>query len=184
MEPTTTRQDGFTLIELLTTLAVGAILIAVAIPGMQTFQMNSRQSGSVNELVSGMRVARNTAITTNSRVTICASASGERCENVGWDQGWIAFVDRDADRTLDNDETVVRSGGAVDGITIRSGQFARFFVYRPNGRVMTENLGDNNGQFVFCDERGSEHAKGVRLDLSGRPRVYDASSGNFALNCG
>ena len=49
---------------------------------------------------------------------------------------------------------------------------------------MTENLGDNNGQFVFCDQRGSEHAKGVRLDLSGRPRVYDASSGNFALSCG
>ena len=65
-----TSHKGFTLIELLTTMGVATILIAIAVPGMQSFKMNARQNGSVNELVSGMRVARNTAITTNSRVTV------------------------------------------------------------------------------------------------------------------
>jgi len=178
-----TRQDGFTLIELLTAMAVATILIAVAVPGMRAFQMNARQTGSVNEFVSGMRIARNTAITTNSRVMVCASDNGARCANVGWEKGWIAFVDRDADRTLDNDESILRAGSEVDGVTIKSGQFANFFVYRPDGRVMFANVNQNSGQFMICDERGSEHAKGIRLDLSGRPRVVDTYSAGFSLSC-
>lgn len=178
-----TRQDGFTLIELLTTLGIATILVAVAIPGLQNFQMNSRQSATVNELVNGMRVARNTAITTNSRVTVCASGSGVQCENVAWNMGWIAFTDRDADRALDNDETVIRAGGNVQTVEISSGQFGNFFVYRPNGRVMAANVAQDSGQFTFCDERGSAYAKGIRLDLSGRPFVYDSYSGGFPLSC-
>jgi type IV fimbrial biogenesis protein FimT len=179
-----TSHKGFTLIELLTTMGVATILIAIAVPGMHSFKMNARQNGSVNELVSGMRVARNTAITTNSRVTVCASKSGRSCDNAGWDKGWIAFVDRDADRALDNDESILRSGAAVDGVTIKSGQFSNFFVYRPNGRVMYTNTDQNSGQFLICDQRGSDHAKGIRLDLSGRPRVFDSYSGDFSLSCG
>ena len=177
-------EKGFTLIELLTAMGVATILIAVAIPGMQSFQQNSRQSSSVTDLVNGMRVARNTAITTNTRVTVCASAGGNSCENTSWDKGWIAFVDDDADRVLDNDESILRAGSSVDGVTISSGQFSSFFVYRPNGRVMFTNVNQNSGQFMICDERGSDHAKGIRLDLSGRPRVYDADSGGFSLSCG
>lgn len=179
-----TSENGFTLIELLTTLAVASILVAVAIPNIQSFQMNSRQSGSVNEIINGMRIARNTAITTNTRVTLCASSNGTSCGNVGWDEGWIAFVDRDADRSLDNDETIIRSGSAVDSISISSGQFANTLVYRPNGRVMNANISQNSGQFTICDQRGSAHAKGIRLDLSGRPRAYDANSGGYTLSCG
>lgn len=179
-----TTEKGFTLIELLTALGVATILIAVAIPGMQQFQMNSRQSGSANDLMNGMRIARNTAITTNTRVTVCASENGSACQNVSWDRGWIAFVDDDADRVLDNNETILRSGTPADGVTIMSGQFSTFFVYRPNGRVMFTSVAQNSGQFMICDDRGSEHAKGIRLDLSGRPRVYDADDGGFALSCG
>jgi len=179
-----TSDKGFTLIELMTALGVATILVAIAVPGMQSFRMNARQSGTANELVNGMRVARNTAITTNTRVTVCASSSGDACGNVGWEQGWIAFMDLDRDQVLDNNETVLRSGAAVDGVTIQSGQFSNFFVYRPNGRVMFANVNQNSGQFMICDERGSAHAKGIRLDLSGRPRVYDAGSDGLTLSCG
>ena len=177
------RQKGFTLIELLTAMAVATILIAVAIPGMRAFQMNSRQSSALNELVSGMRVARNTAITTNTRVTVCASENGTSCANVSWQEGWIAFVDRDGDRSLDNDESILRSGAGIDGLTISSGMFASFFVYRPNGRIMFQNVNQNSGQFVVCDDRGSEYAKGISLDLSGRPRVVDNYSAGVSLGC-
>lgn len=178
------NEKGFTLIELLTAMGVATILIAVAIPGMQAFQQNSRQSSSATDLVNGMRIARNTAITTNTRVTICATSSGTSCENTSWDKGWIAFVDQDADRTLDNNETIIRSGSSVEGITISSGQFSSLLVYRPNGRAMFTNVAQNSGQFMICDERGTAHAKGIRIDLSGRPRIYDADGGGFSLSCG
>lgn len=179
-----TGEKGFTLIELLTAMGVAAILVAIAVPGLQSFKMNARQSGTANELVSGMRVARNTAITTNTRVTVCASSDGSACGNAGWEKGWIAFVDRDADQVRDNNEAVLRSGSAVEGVKIKSGQFSDFFVYRPNGRVMFENIAQNSGQFIVCDSRGTEHAKAIALDLSGRARVVDTGTGGFALSCG
>ena len=170
------RQKGFTLIELMTTLGIATILVSVAVPGLQEFKKNSRQRTATNELVSAMRIARNTAITTNSRVTVCASRDGASCQNVSWNNGWIAFVDTNSDRTLNGTETILRSGGPIDGVTIASGQFASFFVYRPNGRAMNANISGNSGQFTICDDRGNEHAKSIRLDLSGRARAVDPNS--------
>ncbi|MCH8072879.1 MAG: GspH/FimT family pseudopilin, partial [Proteobacteria bacterium] len=75
------RQKGYTLIELLTTLGVASVLVSMAVPSMQSFRMNSRQSGTTNQLISTMHLARNTAITTNTRVTVCASSNGNTCES-------------------------------------------------------------------------------------------------------
>lgn len=175
-----TRQKGFTLIELMTTLAVATILLSIAVPNMQEFKRNSRQTGGINQLLSGMRIARNTAITTNSRVTVCASSNGSACEAVAWNNGWIAFVDLDADRILDVNESIVRAGEGIDGLSIASTQFATNFAFRPNGRVMGSTVAQNRGQFTVCDDRGVDHAKAIVLDLSGRPRV--AYSG-MTLSC-
>lgn len=180
-----TGQKGFTLIELLTTLGVATILLSVAIPGMQEFKRNARQTGGINELVTGIRVARSTAITTNTRVTVCASESGSACQSVNWEKGWIAFVDRDADRTLDVEETIIRAGGGAEGLTIKSSQFTDFFVFRPNGRVMSASVSQNSGQFTVCDDRGAGHAKAITIDLSGRPRsIHDPAGSGLSLSCG
>ena len=96
------RQKGYTLIEFLTTLGVASVLVSMAVPSMQSFRMNSRQSGTTNQLISTMHLARNPAITTNTRVTVCASSNGNTCESVAWDNGWIVFVDRDSDQNVDD----------------------------------------------------------------------------------
>lgn len=178
-----TRQNGFTLIELLTTIAVATLLISLAVPSMQTFSQNSRQTAAVNDLVSGIHLARNTAITTNTRVTVCPSSDGQACGSVTWDQGFIAFVDRDSDQTVDGDETVIRTGTTAARITITSGQYGDYLMYRPNGRVMRAAVGENTGQFAACDERGSAYAKMIQIDLSGRPRVLDAKADGISVAC-
>jgi type IV fimbrial biogenesis protein FimT len=170
-------QKGFTLIELLTTLGIATILLSVAVPSMQQFKRNSQQTDSINAMVSVMRLARNTAITTNSRVRVCASRDGATCQAAPWNDGWISFVDADADGIMDGDEQVLQTHSAIDGARITSTQFAGFFVFRPNGRVMNANVGQNNGQFTICDDRGESHSKAIMLDLSGRPRAVDGHSG-------
>ena len=177
------RQNGFTLIELMTTIGIAAILVTMAVPSMKSFTLNSRQTAGVNELVSGMHLARNTAITMNTRVTMCTSENGQSCQSVGWDKGWIAFIDKNSDQNVDADEAIIRSAGSVDGLTINSGLYSDYLMYRPNGRVMRASVGENSGSFTSCDYRGSEHAKAIFLDLSGRPRVSDSYSDGMALSC-
>ena len=177
------RQKGYSLIELMTTIAVASILITVALPGMQSFRLNSNMTGQVNELISVMHLARNTAITTNSRVTVCTSSNGDSCNAAGWDDGWIAFVDRDSDQFADDNETVLRVGSESENLSILSGQYPSFLMYRPNGRVMKDTVSENSGRFTFCDKRGASHAKAVLVDLSGRPRVADNDTPGVSLSC-
>ena len=178
------KQKGFTLIELMTTLGVATILLSIAVPGIQQFKMNARQTNSINDFVSVMRLARNTAITNNMRVTVCATSDGSACASVSWNSGLIAFVDRDADRVRDVNEPVIRSVAAMDNIDITSAEFANYFVFRPNGRVMSSTVNQNSGQFTVCDERGSTHSKAIMIELSGRPKTVGGhSDGGPTYSC-
>jgi len=177
------REKGFTLVELMTTIGIGAMLVSMAVPGMQAIAMNSKQRSGVNELVSAMHLARNTAITTNSRVTLCASSSGASCESVAWDEGWIAFIDLDSDQTVDVNETILRAGPKSEGLEIESAQFSSFLMYRPNGRIMNAATATNVGEFSICDKRGAEHVRIIAIDLSGRPRMSEYSTLSSLPSC-
>lgn len=177
------RHIGFTLIELVTTLAVATVLISMAVPGVNTFLMNSRQSSSVNELVSAMHLARSTAVTKNTRITVCISSDGDDCENGNWNQGWIVFTDTDSDQSVDAGEVIIGAGGAIRGLTIESTEFSRFFMYRPNGRVMNATVNANSGEFIVCDSRGVEHVRVIIVDSAGRPRLSETKSDGSDPSC-
>ncbi len=162
---------GFTLIELMIAVGLTALLLSMAVPAVQMFTNNARQTGAINDFVASMHIARSTAVTTNTRVTACASAGGSNCEAVSWNDGWIVFRDRDSDQVVDADETIVSSSEGIEGLLIQSSQFGRFIMYRPNGRVMNASVNGNSGQFTVCDDRGASHAKVMIIDLSGRPRL-------------
>jgi type IV fimbrial biogenesis protein FimT len=177
------KQNGFTLIELMTALGIAAILMSVAIPALQSFKTNAAQTGAINDFVSSMHLARNTAITTNARVTVCATSAGENCQSVGWDSGWIIFADQNSNQQVDDDETIIGTSAAVDGLTIKSGNYSRYLMYRPNGRIMNSTINGNSGQFTICDYRGTEHAKVLIVDLSGRPRLSHTQASGAAPSC-
>lgn len=178
------REKGFTLIELMTAVGIGALLVSLAVPGIKTLTMNSKHRNGVNELVSAMHLARNTAITTNTRVTLCASKGGSTCESVAWESGWIVFADLNSNQAVDGAEVVLRASGGANGLTMKSTEFSRFLMFRPSGRVMSATATTNVGDFAVCDDRGSDHAKVVSIELSGRPRVLDKSSGGMSVSCG
>jgi type IV fimbrial biogenesis protein FimT len=165
------RENGFTLIELMIAVGLTGLLLSMAVPALDIFVSNARQTGAINDFVSTLHQARSTAVTTNTRVTICPSAGGANCEAVGWNSGWLVFSDADSDRTVDNGETIIASSGEVEGLTIDSAEFGTFLMYRPNGRVMNAGLNGSSGAFTVCDDRGASHAKVMIIDLSGRPRL-------------
>ena len=79
---------GFTLIELMVTLAVAAILLAVAVPSYQNFVATSRLASQANDFITALNFARSEAVKRGANVTVCASSNGTSCVGA-WAAGWI-----------------------------------------------------------------------------------------------
>lgn len=90
-------QPGFTAIELLASMAVLALVTALAVPSFRDFLQNNRAAEQSNALVGALALARNEAVTRGSPVSVCASEDGETCSaDTDWSTGWIVFTDAEA----------------------------------------------------------------------------------------
>ena len=177
------KQKGFTLIELLTAMALSAILLSMAVPALDAFTTSARQTGTINDFVSSLHLARSAAITTNRRVTVCASRSAAACDGAAWTDGWIVFTDGNSSLGLDGDDAMLATSEAIENISIQPVGLGNVFLYRPNGRVLNAGAAGNSGQFVVCDDRGDQHAKVIIIDLSGRPRLSEVRADGTEPGC-
>jgi len=113
-----TPQQGFTLLELMITVAIAAILLAVAIPSFQNTMARAQLTTKTNDFLAGLASAHNEAIKNNTRAVMCASTNGAACNGTAWTNGWLVFVDTDRDGVLDAGETITNVRPAVNGLTI------------------------------------------------------------------
>ena len=65
---------GVTLVELMVTIAVAAILLAVAVPGFRNLIVSNRLTATTNAFVAALNLARIEAVKRNARVTLCKTA--------------------------------------------------------------------------------------------------------------
>lgn len=63
---------GFTIIELMLTIAIAAVLLAVAVPSYRTMVLNNCLTSKTNSFVSAMQLARSSAVTFREDVTVGA----------------------------------------------------------------------------------------------------------------
>lgn len=90
---------GFTLIELAIVLAIAAILLRVATPGMPRVVAARALVAQVSEFMAALRFARSEAMKRGTVVTLCAAAPAQpplACQaarRADWRAGWIVFVD-------------------------------------------------------------------------------------------
>jgi type IV fimbrial biogenesis protein FimT len=173
------KSAGLTLIQLLTTLAIAAVLATVAAPGMSTLRLDGRRTAAVNGLLLGLFLARSEAIKRGVIVSVCPSSDGRRCEEraADWSVGWIVFVnsDRDDPPTRSPREELILGSGAAPGASITSNR--RGYSFRPVTQAVV------NGTIVFCDVRGSAHARAIIISHTGRPRVAQRDSNGKPLRC-
>ncbi len=159
------KDKGFTVIELFITLAIVGILTGYAMPSFYQLKSNKLMESERNRLTGSLHLARTHAIFYSTYVIVCPSNTGNNCDNQSnWHQGWIVFTDKNKNRQLDSDDTVLRYEDAmISEITAISSINRQKIRYNNIGFSPGTNLSIN-----FCDDRGKDFAKSIIVSNSGR----------------
>lgn len=107
---------GFSMVELMVTVAIVAILAAIAFPSFESSLRSNSVATSSNELNGGLSLARSEALRNPAGAFICSSANGTAC-NGDWDDGWIVWADLNGDGLLTAADRVVRYVQSNDRLT-------------------------------------------------------------------
>lgn len=178
-------QNGFTLLELMITLMVAGTILGMAAPSFREFVLNSRMTGSANDLLTSLNLARSEAIKRQRPVAICPSldpqASPPTCRGAAiWSDtasqaGLVLWEDTNGDGTPAAGEAVIAPQDILgSSLTVRSNFNA--VVYQPNG--FADVPGNPAVRVVLiCDERansniGDSYRKRlISVNRTGRPEI-------------
>lgn len=173
------RSHGLTLPELIATLAIVAVASSLAAPSFNHLRLDSERARTVNALLHGFFLARSESIKRGVIVTICPSRDGERCAGAAtpWHVGWIVFANRHGTQpeVRDPGEEIIHVHGPWTAGTIHSNRAS--YSFRPHRQGVV------NGTIVFCDRRGSGHARAIIVSQTGRPRVSQRDGSRRPLQC-
>ena len=98
---------GFTLLELMVTIAIVAILAAIAFPSFQTTIRSNRVSSANNEVIGLVNLARSEAIRSGRGGGVCGSSDGSDCDG-DWAEGMLAFSDPEGSGKFGSGGTALR----------------------------------------------------------------------------
>lgn len=166
-------RGGFTLVELLVGVAIGAILLTIAIPGYLFLVNGSRLTVVTNDLVSVLQLARSEAIKRGRRVTVCKTSSATiavpTCDaTASWQQGWLVFVDGGATGVIDPSDTLLRVQGNIHTtVTITTSNYNNYISYLSSGKSQGPN-GLANGAIRVCLD---SHRRDIIINNTGRIRL-------------
>lgn len=154
--------QGFTILEFAVALVLLGVALALAVPSLRQFSANNQLVSANNSIVTGLNLARSTAITTGDDITICPSANGATCAEDSWDQGWIVFNDANGDGNAATAE--ILRVVAIESDVNNSG-FGENIVFQADG---TTELGAN-ATITNCREQGTvgENCANVTINQFG-----------------
>lgn len=84
-------QYGFTLLEMAGVLLVSSILASMGAPMINDMQNDSEGEALQSQFAESLLNARQHAVSTGNRVSICASEDGESCKAGAWSKGWLVY---------------------------------------------------------------------------------------------
>ncbi len=173
------QKEGFSLVEILVVLVVLAVGLGAGVPAFFDLIASHRMSGTVNDIIGGIHLARSEAIKRRQVVMLCA-ASGEApacAAGAGLGDGWLVFVDTDGNGNYDAggaDELIRRGDGlaAANGIRIDASPADALAYVAFDPRGIPEDiagLGPHVDGLRLC-HRGN--GRWLRIQPTGHPVLY------------
>ncbi|MBK7052484.1 MAG: GspH/FimT family pseudopilin [Rhodoferax sp.] len=181
------RIKGFTLIELMVTMALLAILMAVAVPSMTTFQRNAQLTSFSNTMLASINAARGEAMKRGRSARMVPTGGG-----TDWNNGWVIFVDvaRTGDYTSPGNITIASREAKPSYLTITGfgtpAETPPYILFDASGYSKTNSGGFGASSFEIKrnDVTGTEQlsqTRRVKIASTGRVRVCTPVSTTDAL---
>jgi type IV fimbrial biogenesis protein FimT len=140
------------MVELIITVAVGSVLLMVAVPTFFWVTNSNRIAAEINGLLGDLQFARGEAVKEGQSVTVCVSTNGTTCAGTNtWQSGWIVFstannVPLRVQNTFTSTDTFVASN-AVGTITFNRDGYANGIA---NGTLIELHDKTNNKNWTRC----------------------------------
>jgi len=162
-------QDGLTLIELVVVISIVSILLAVALPMMQTFVRNQRKTAEVNLLIGALNYTRSEAVVRHRSLRLCSGSPDGGCEDERlWRSDWLLTLDEPMSRMRRTSEPLRVFAHSGDFFWRWKGAGGNAFIrFKADG-----SAAGSNGTFTLCHEKEALHQ--VVVNFAGRIRNQEA----------
>lgn len=162
----THRSKGFTLIELLVTIAIGTILMVVAVPSFVAFQRNAQLSDAVSNFIAAVNAARANAMKQGVDSYLVPNSGTD------WTTGWNVYADTNWNQSYDapGDPIVLGTGAIASSVSIGTvtGTIATGYV-RFNGSGYPRMKNNGFGSAMLEMKNGTRSSL-IIIDQVGRVR--------------
>lgn len=162
------REHGFTLVELLLATVLGALLLALATPGLSRQRGEAALRSGSTRVLAALQLARRAALARGQSVTVCPTVDGTNCSLQGG--SWMLFVNvpGGTDGRRDPDDEIVQRWSLPAGVVIGGTRGHAAFQPRPGAATTVT--------FTLCHP-AVEAGLAIVVSQTGRPRVQRGAVG-------
>ncbi|MFT4629015.1 MAG: type IV fimbrial biogenesis protein FimT [Arenicella sp.] len=173
------KTRGFSIFELVVAVAIATLLIALAIPNFSESITNNRLDSKANNLMVGLKIARQTAISlsvptfvchannANTNTPICGGGAGS-----DWNTGFVIYAAPIKTLTKSKRTYAAATDTLIQQTDLAGGQGiqvtdtipASFVSFSSNGFLFDSPA----VEIQVCDDRSGENGYLIRVSLSGK----------------